>query len=87
MFQEALIGTAYSLVLSYVGFLGGGLIIIIIIIIMILIFGDARSGRGKNTRNIHAPPSKLLGRQGQAGTREGGFCFEKQRPFHFVRHL
>lgn len=85
MFQEALIGTAYSLVLSYVGILGGGLIIITII--MILIFGDARSGRGKNTRNIHAPPSKLLGRQGQAGTREGGFCFEKQRPFHFVRHL
>lgn len=74
--------------LSCVSFGGGGLIIIIIIIvIIILILGGARGGTGKNTRTIHAPSSKLLGRQGQAGTREGGCCFEKQRPFHFIRHL
>lgn len=73
---------------SVVSVSGGGLIIIIIIIvIIILILGGARGGTGKNTRTIHAPSSKLLGRQGQAGTREGGCCFEKQRPFHFIRHL
>lgn len=38
-------------------------------------------------QSAHAPPSKLLSRQGWAGTREGGFCVEKQRPFYFIRHL
>lgn len=59
---------------------------LIIIITIIFIFGSVRSGKGKNTRSAHAPPSKL--RAGRAGLAHGGWTLPGgTEAFYFVRHL